>query len=223
MAHLLILNEGEEAGLPVWRFAASRDEATYVYAERLQDDWDAGLSPKERQECVWARAFWKHWAAVDLGYYEDQRYSLYLPCSQQDFVLLCCGSGTYGNGFEVITPSELRDAHAETFSRIWLKTRPLSYLRQADLCQELEVPWVYLLGLYYESSISLFSAESDEVVAIVRNFSHGIRECSEVSYRDVLELEKYQWRTMYQQREEKLAVTAEQKEKHREWLERFGI
>jgi hypothetical protein len=47
------------------------------------------------------------------------------------------------------------------------------------------------------------------------------RECSEVSYRDVLELGKWQWRTMYQQREEKLASTAEQTAKHRESLERF--
>lgn len=222
MTHVLILNEGEESGQPVWRFANSREEATYVHAQRLQDDWDAGLSPNERLECVWARAFWKTWAAVDLGYYDDQQYALYLPCSQRDFVLVCSGSGTYGNGFEVITPAELREEHAKTFSRIWRQTRPLRYLRQSGICRELAVPWAYLLGLYYESSISLFISESEAVVETVRELSQGVHECSEVSYREMLWLEKWQWRNLYQQREEKLAVTEEQKAQHREWLERFG-
>jgi hypothetical protein len=35
MPHLLILNEGQEAGLPVWRFAAAREEAVYVHAPAL--------------------------------------------------------------------------------------------------------------------------------------------------------------------------------------------
>ena len=158
-----------------------------------------------------------------MGGYGDGEYAIYTPWSQNDFVAHCRHSGRWGVCFQVITSLELREAHAATVSRIWRQTRPLRHLRQTELCRELGVPWVYLLDVYYESSLSLFVADSHELVQAVRNLSHGIRECSEVSYRDILELEKYQWRMMFQQRDEKQAITAEQKERHREWLERFGL
>lgn len=192
MSYFLVLYEGREAGAPVWRFASSRAETCYICADRMEDDSSLGepwLS--EWRKGVRFRTFWKPWATIGNGNWRDGAYSLYLPCSEKDFVSLCVERDDRG-GMEVIAPSELGDEHAATIGIVWAQLRPLRYLRKNDLCLALGVPWVYLLGLYYETTYGLFVAETQEMVDAVRELSHGVQGCREIAIQDLAELEKYQ-------------------------------
>lgn len=192
MPYFLVLNEYLEAGAPVWRFASSRDETCYVYAERMQDDpslEEPWLS--EWRKSVMPRTFWKPWASIENGNWRDGAYSLYLPCSEKDIVSLCVERDDRG-GMEVIAPSEFGDEHAATIGVMWAQLRPLQYLRKNDLCLALGVPWIYLLGLYYETTYGLFVAQTQEMVDAVRELSHGVQACREVAIQEVSEQEKYQ-------------------------------
>lgn len=238
MPHILILNEGQQAGMPVWRFAWSRGEAVFLHAPwRPRDDGQKTLVNRLRHgtldqdafnravrdnlacdpDDVLMRTICKPWAAVDLGWHEDEAYAVYLPCSEKDFARLCNGEAY---GFEAVAPCELSKEARRTFSTIHSKIRPLRYLREADLCAELRVPWVYLLGLYYESSLALFIAESEGIIAAVEELSKGVKECWVISPKDVAAREKHDW--LFYGAEERLRITEEQKKNAREAIERFS-
>ena len=145
------------------------------------------------------RTFWKPWATITNVKWGNGEYSVYLPYSEKDLVSLCVIRDSRG-GMEVIAPSEFGNEHAAAIGVVWAQLRPLQYLRKNDLCLALGVPWVYLLGLYYETTCGLFVAETQEMVDAVRELTHGVQECREVAIQDVSELEKYQASLMDPQR-----------------------
>lgn len=239
MRHILILNEGKEAGAPIWRFAGSRGEALYVYARwnpvgaedkaliellRRGQSIDlaafhracaSGMSALSPPSDVWSRTIWKPWAFIDFRGYIQDAYGVYLPCLANDFTAIC---RSYGGLLKLVTPCELSREHASTFSLIESKTRPLRFLQKTDLCSELRVPWAYLLSLYHDSSLSLFVATSDSMVAAVAEFTSGVEQCNVLSPKDVAAWEKYDW-LRYGQVEEKPQIAVQEREAMREAME----
>ncbi|HUY89343.1 MAG TPA: hypothetical protein VMV10_11460 [Pirellulales bacterium] len=212
----LLLQEGRQFGVPVWRFAVSRGEAVYVHAPRNLGDRPDQPALTHAEATAAERTFWKPWGTVELRTF-DEEYALYLPCSQSDFRQLCILTDNWGGCIEVIAPCELRLEDADAWTRIWSTSRPLRYLRQTDLCRELETPWAYVLGIYnYDPCLSVFVAESQGMVDELAERCRGVQDCYIVSPQEASASEEINWRKIYRQFEEQPPLTLVEQQEMKE-------
>ncbi|MGD9723621.1 MAG: hypothetical protein AB7O59_19970 [Pirellulales bacterium] len=228
MAHLLCMQEGRKFGIPVWHFASARHEKVHDYAPRRlgdrkgEDDRSWGQRDKLR---AYVRAFVRPVGAVDLSQFGHAEYALYLPRSKVDFNWLCKATATYGACIEIIVPRELTTPQLASAARTWATARPLRYLTHADLCAELAVPWVYLLGIYnYDPCLSVFITETEGMATEFLQWTEGVEDCYLIPLDDALATEQRNWEDIYKQFEEPGPLTPEQlqmAENFRKFKEKF--
>lgn len=203
---LLVLSEGRDFGVPVWQYAASRREKVCLYGprslgeampdnERAHDDY----YPDEAWACAWTGK----WQTVSLGRWGQKQYALYVPRFEAHFSCLCRFADRWGGMIEIAVPTELQREAFAALSPIWSTMRPVRYLRGADLCRELRVPWAFLLGIYnYAPRVSVFLGESERMVEELRKLCSLAEDCAVIPLDEALATEQKNWEDIYRQFEE---------------------
>ena len=202
MPQLLLLQEYSAFGLPVWRFAVSRSETLHVYAPSTLGERDPVEYSREKRGkvCAWVRTLVDHWGTLDLARFGSDEYSLYIPYTERDFHWLCRATARRGGCIELIAPSPLASENVGVFTPIWDGCRPLRHLKKTDLCGAVHAPWVYLLAIYdYAPCVSVFVAESPDMVQEVVELTVGTADCRVIPLETALDSEQRNWRCIYRQ------------------------
>jgi len=218
----VVLAESRAFGVPVWRYAVSRREKIRLYGprclgEEVPEDERSGYTSFLTEE-AWVAAWAGKWGRVSLGRWGEADYALYLAQSEEHFSSICRFADQQGGVIEIAVPSELKWEDFTAFSPIWDTMRPLRYLCEIDLCRNLQVPWVYLLGTYhYAPWVSIFIGESLEISEALSNLCGKVEECSAIAVEDALRTEQQNWEEIYRQFEEHSATTPQPEAAPREF------